>query len=107
MYSTPQVLRYLVVVALRRAAVHLVILHQSLGQSDSLQQILDEALDSNFTAGLLSSRRLKELLDGYHLPEKQQYVCFSCRCWQVMSQHGRQPFAHAWWCFRDQLCRWN
>lgn len=72
MYSTPCVLRYLVVVALWRAAVHLVILHQSLGQSDALQQVLDEVLDSNFTAGLLSSRRLQKLLDGYHLPEKQQ-----------------------------------
>ncbi len=62
---------YLVVVALLWAAVNLVILHESLGQSDASQQILDEALDSNFTARLLSSRCFQKLLDGYHLPEKQ------------------------------------
>lgn len=61
-------LSYLVVVALLRAAVHLVILHQPLSQSDASQQVLDEALDSNFTARLLSGRRFQKLLDGYHLP---------------------------------------
>lgn len=66
------VLLYLVVAALLRAAVDLVILHQSLGQSDASQQILDEVLDSNFATCLLSSRRLQKLLDGDHLPGKQE-----------------------------------
>lgn len=65
-------LLYLVVVALLRAAVNLVILDQPLGQSNASQQILDEALDSNFTACLLSSRRFQKLLDGYHLPGNQK-----------------------------------
>lgn len=63
-------LLYPVVVALWRAAVDLVILHQPLGQSDASQQVLDEALDSDFAARLLSHGRLQELLDGYDLPEK-------------------------------------
>lgn len=66
------VLLYLVMAALLRAAVDLVILHQSLGQSDASQQILDEVLDSNFATSLLSSRRLQKLLDGDHLPRKQE-----------------------------------
>lgn len=55
---------YLVVVALWRTTVDLVILHQPLGQGDTSQQILDEALDSNFAARLLANRRLQKLLDG-------------------------------------------
>ena len=61
----------LVVVALRRAAVDLVILHQPLSEGDAPQQVLYEALDPHFAAGLLSRRRFQKLLDGYHLPGKK------------------------------------
>ncbi len=63
---------YLVVVALLRAAVDLVILHQSLSQCDASQQVLDEALDPNFAARFLSSCCFQKLLDGYHFSEKQK-----------------------------------
>lgn len=74
---------HLVVVALLRAAVDLVILHQFLGQGDASQQILDEVLDANFPARLLPSRRLQKLLDGYHLPGRRTKTHVSAALQQV------------------------
>lgn len=54
--------------AARRAAVHLVVLQQPLGQSDAPQQVLNEVLNANLPGRLLPGRRLQELLDGDHLP---------------------------------------
>lgn len=53
------------------AAVGLVKLQQPLGQSDASQQVLDETLDPDFPAFLLSRRHFQELLDGDDLPAQK------------------------------------
>lgn len=87
---------YLVVAALWRAAVHLVILHQPLGQSDASQQVLNKVLDSNFSTGFLSSRRLQKLLDGYHLPaEEQRLSCTTHNTDPEPANHLVDPYPQA------------
>lgn len=82
---------YLVVVALGRAAVDLVILHESLGQSDASQQVLDEALDPNFTTRLLPGCHFQKPLDGYHLPETQKLYLNLTRSYTNHESLENQP----------------
>lgn len=56
------------------AAVGLVKLQQPLGQSDASQQVLDETLDPDFAAFLLSRRHFQELLDGDDLPAQKGHA---------------------------------
>lgn len=60
------------------AAVGLVELQQPLGQSDAPQQVLDEALDPDFAALLLSRRHFQEPLDGDDLPAEKAHGSRDC-----------------------------